>query len=124
MCGCFIRTTHGLPCACQLAGFQIQGNHVPLDPIHVFFKKLHIEEHDVNHEDSGTTLDLEAECEELKIYFNSLDIVGQRVLEKKVRELTHPSTTLMCPPLIKYKPKRGVKKRRKGEKSDVHRDPL
>ncbi|CAL5215333.1 unnamed protein product [Lathyrus oleraceus] len=27
-CGCFIRITHGLPCACQLAGFQIQGKHV------------------------------------------------------------------------------------------------
>lgn len=27
-CGCFIRTTHGLPCACQLVGFQIQDNHV------------------------------------------------------------------------------------------------
>lgn len=35
-CGCFIRITHGLPCACQLAGFQIQGNFVPLDLIHVF----------------------------------------------------------------------------------------
>ncbi|XP_050875735.1 uncharacterized protein LOC127079397 [Lathyrus oleraceus] len=108
--GCFIRTTHGLPYACQLAGFQIQGNHVPLDLIHVFWKKLHIEEHDVGHKANGTELDLEAECEELDTYFNTLDIIGKRVLRKKVRDLTYSSTTSMCPPPVKYKPKRGVKK--------------
>lgn len=36
-------------------------NHVPLEPIHIFWEKLHIEEHDVTHEDSGAQLDLEAE---------------------------------------------------------------
>ena len=123
ICGCFIRSTHGLPCVCQLAGFQIQGLLIPLEPIHVFWKKLHIQEHTDGPEDSGSKMDLDAECEELKTYFNSLDIVGKRVLKKKVRELTHPSTSSMCPPPVKYKPKKGVKKSRKGEESDVHRDP-
>lgn len=50
-CGCFIRTTHGLPCACQLAGIQIQGEHVLLESIHVFWNKLNIEEHKVTQED-------------------------------------------------------------------------
>lgn len=53
-CGCFIRTTHVLLCVCQLVGFQIQGNLVPLELIHIFWKKLHIEEHNVNHEESRT----------------------------------------------------------------------
>lgn len=53
-CGCFIRTTRGLPCACQLVSFQIQDNLVPLETIHVSGKKLHIKEHDVSHEESGT----------------------------------------------------------------------
>ena len=36
-------------------------------------------------------LDLEEECEELKRYFSTFDIVGQRVLKKKVCDLTiHP----------------------------------
>ncbi|XP_058726382.1 protein FAR1-RELATED SEQUENCE 5-like [Vicia villosa] len=52
-----------------------------------------------------------------------LEIVGQRVLKKKVRDLTYPSTTSMCPPPVKYKSKRGVKKSRKGQESDVHPDP-
>lgn len=58
-----------------------------------FWKKLHIEERDVSHEESGTQLVLEVKCEELKTYFITLDTVCQRVLKKKVWELTHPSTT-------------------------------
>ncbi|XP_058775618.1 uncharacterized protein LOC131649894 [Vicia villosa] len=52
-----------------------------------------------------------------------MDIVGQRALKKKVCDISYPSTYSMCPPPVKYKPKRGVKKSRKREKSDVHRDP-
>lgn len=88
-----------------------------------FWKKLNNEEHDVSHEESGTQLDLEAECEELKTYFSTLGFVGQRELKKKVWELTLPSTTYMCPPPVKYKPKRGVKNSRKDQESDVHLDP-
>lgn len=53
-CGCFIKTTHGLPCVCELAGYQIQRELIPLDSIHVFWGKIFIEEHEVTQEDSGT----------------------------------------------------------------------
>lgn len=46
-CGCFIRTTHGLPCACELACLRIQGESILLESIRVFWKKLYIEEHEV-----------------------------------------------------------------------------
>lgn len=72
-----------------------------LELIHVFLKKLHIEEHDASHEENDMQLNLKAKCEELKTYFITLDIIGQRVLKEKVRELTHPSTTSMCPPSVK-----------------------
>lgn len=84
-CGCIIRTRHELPCACELAGLQIQGDHIPLESIHVFRKKLYIKEHEVTNEDSGTQLNLEEKCEELNMYFITLDIVGQRVMRKKFR---------------------------------------
>lgn len=48
---------------CQLACFQTQGDLVPLELIHVFWKKLHIDDNEVTHEDNGTQLDLEAGCE-------------------------------------------------------------
>lgn len=70
-----------------------------------------------------TQLDLEEECEDLKKYFGTLDIVGQREMTKKVRKLTLPSIISICPPPVKYKTKKGTKKSKEGEKSDVHHDP-
>ncbi|XP_058786021.1 uncharacterized protein LOC131660734 [Vicia villosa] len=75
-CGCYIRITHGLQCACQLAGYQILGIPIPM-----------------------------------------------RALKKKLCDIAYPSTPSTCPPPVKYKPKRRVKKSRKGGESDVHRDP-
>lgn len=71
----------------------------------------------------GHSLDLEKEYEELKRYFSTLDIVDQRVKKKKDWELTYPCTTSTCPPPMKYKPKRRVKKSKKGKESDVYHDP-
>ncbi|XP_050876316.1 uncharacterized protein LOC127080021 [Lathyrus oleraceus] len=122
-CSCFTRTTYGLPCASEFAGYQIQGEVILLESIYAFLKKLFIEAHEVIEEQSGTQFDLEEECEDLKKYFGILDIVGHRVMKKKVWELTHSSTTSMCPPSVKYKPKKENNKSKKGEKSSVHRDP-
>ncbi|XP_058764158.1 uncharacterized protein LOC131637576 [Vicia villosa] len=120
-CGCYIRTTCGLSCACHLVGYQILGIPIPLESIHVFWTKLQIYEYEVSLDEEKW--DLEEECEELKRQFSTMDIVGQRALKKKVCDIAYPSTSSMCPPPVKYKPKRGIKKSRKGEESDVHRDP-
>ncbi|XP_058763165.1 protein FAR1-RELATED SEQUENCE 5-like [Vicia villosa] len=120
-CGCYIRTTHGLPCACQLGGYQILGIPIPLETIHVFWMKLQILEYEVSPDESKW--DLEEECEELKRQFSTMDIMGQRALKKKVFDLAYPSTSSMCPSLVKYKSKRGINNSRKGEENDVHRDP-
>ena len=45
-CCCYIITTHELPCACQLACFQILGTPIPLETIHVFWIKLQILEYE------------------------------------------------------------------------------
>ena len=46
----------------------------------------------------------------MKKYFSILDIVGQRVMKKKIQELTYPSTTFMCPPPVKYKSKMDIRR--------------
>ncbi|XP_058746892.1 uncharacterized protein LOC131619864 [Vicia villosa] len=51
-CGCYIRTTHGLPCACQLVGYHILGIPIPLESIHVFWTKLQISEYEVSPDES------------------------------------------------------------------------
>jgi len=33
-CGCVMRTTHGLPCACELSRYVVSS--IPLDSIHMF----------------------------------------------------------------------------------------
>lgn len=68
-------------------------------------------------------MDLNKESEELKRYFSTLDIVGQRAMKKKVHELAYPYMNSMCLPLMKYNAKMGVKKNRKGQESDLHRAP-
>ncbi|XP_058742955.1 uncharacterized protein LOC131615809 [Vicia villosa] len=77
----------------------------------------------VSQEDSETQLNLEEECQELKKHFNTLDIVGKRMMKKKVWELTHSSTTSMCLPSMKHTPKREINKRKQSQESDVHCDP-
>ncbi|KAL5161406.1 hypothetical protein HKD37_07G018686 [Glycine soja] len=37
-CGCFIRTTHGLPCACELSKYVV--GTIPLETIHMFWRRL------------------------------------------------------------------------------------
>lgn len=44
------------------------------------------------------------------------------MMKKKVRELTYPCTTSMCPPPVKYKPKKGAKKIKRGQDSDMNFD--
>lgn len=85
---------------------------------HSFFKKLHIEEHEVTKEESGAQFDLEEEYEYFERYFSTLGIVGQKAIDKNVRDLTYQCTTSMYPPLVKYKQKKGAKKSKKGKESD------
>lgn len=68
-------------------------------------------------------MDLSNECEKLKNCFSASDIAGQRAMKKKVCELTYPCTNFMCQPPVKFKPKKGAKKSKKGPKCDMHYDP-
>jgi hypothetical protein len=40
ICGCTLRSTCGLPCACELSGYKLTGVPIPLDSIHVHWKKF------------------------------------------------------------------------------------
>ena len=37
-CGCVMRRTHGLPCACELSKYVV--GCIPLDSIHMFWRRL------------------------------------------------------------------------------------
>ena len=42
-CCCSIRTTYGLPCACELARYKIDGISIPLDAVHMRWRRLIID---------------------------------------------------------------------------------
>ncbi|XP_004509993.1 PKS-NRPS hybrid synthetase cheA-like [Cicer arietinum] len=141
-CRCTIRRTHGLPCACEIARYSMIPRSIPLDVIHVWWTKLTF--HDdglgkpsklsVKHEievivKKFDELDVPGKIalkEVIVKKFDELDVPGKIALEGKLREIAHPSTTSMCPPVDKVKtkgaPKKGKSKISKRDKS-TKRDP-
>ncbi|XP_073222592.1 uncharacterized protein [Cicer arietinum] len=119
ICGCSIRTTHGLPCACELAKLQISGNVIPLDSIHVFWRKLSLENEFVD-EESLSDYDFLEELEAMKAYMKKHDIASQRIFRANVREVVFPHTTSILAPLEKVRTKGSSKKKKE---FDTPRDP-
>ncbi|KAI5448433.1 hypothetical protein KIW84_015738 [Lathyrus oleraceus] len=124
ICGCTLRTSYGLPCACELGRYRVGGIPIPIDAVHVHWRKLTMEVELEIGEDDGSEVDMTAAMDELWRRFRSLDVIGKRALRSMVCELAYPTMTTLCPPPEKIKTKGGVKK--KGKKPadyDVYRDP-
>ncbi|KAI5400827.1 hypothetical protein KIW84_065620 [Lathyrus oleraceus] len=124
ICGCTLRTSYGLPCACELGRYILGGIPIPIDAVHVHWRKLTMEVELEVGEDDGSEVDMTSAMDELWRRFRSLDVIGKRALKSRVCELAYPTMTTLCPPPEKIKTKGGVKK--KGKKPadyDVYRDP-
>ncbi|CAK8562903.1 unnamed protein product [Lathyrus sativus] len=124
ICLCTLRTTYRLPCACELTGYRIDGIPIPIDDVHVYWRKLSMEVKLDEDVDDGSEVDMSNVIDELWKRFKSLDFVGKRALKSRVFELAFPTMTSMYPPPEKIKTKGGVMK--KGKKPvgyDVYRDP-
>ncbi|KAI5401505.1 hypothetical protein KIW84_066106 [Lathyrus oleraceus] len=124
ICGCTLRTSYGLPCACELGRYRLDGIPIPIDAVHVHWRKLTMEVELEVGEDDGSEVDMTSTMDELWRRFRSLDVIGKRALKSRVCELAYPTMTTLCPPPEKIKTKGGVKK--KGKKPadyDVYRDP-
>ncbi len=131
-CGCLIRKTHGLPCACELAGYIRLFAPIPLEAVHLHWRSLHFgeyqsQQHKVETEGGVSEEELALQWDALVNRFRSLNVIGKRTLFSKVRELVFPDTTSMCPPPQKVKtkgaPKKGKGKAPAMDEYDVRRDP-
>ncbi|KAI5385280.1 hypothetical protein KIW84_072037 [Lathyrus oleraceus] len=119
-----LRTSYGLPCACELGRYTLGGIPIPIDVVHVHWRKLTMEVELEVGADDGSEVDMTCAMDELWKRFRSLDVIGKRALKSRVCELAYPTMTPLCPPPEKPKTKGGVKK--KGKKTaeyDVYRDP-
>ena len=91
-CGCVMRTTHGLPCACELSKYVLSS--IPLDSIHMFWRRL-------SFSDQGLFEPQVTIKEEIKIIykrFEELDVCGKVTLKSKLREIAYPDQNSRCPP--------------------------
>jgi len=94
-CCCIVRTTHCLPCACELAKYNTTGHPIPLEAIHVHWKKLNFIDRGIN--DEEFELSLQPELDALLKRFQELDCAGKLILKAKLHELAFPDTTSKCP---------------------------
>ncbi|GAU43672.1 hypothetical protein TSUD_302350 [Trifolium subterraneum] len=126
LCGCALRSTHELPCACELSGYTLSGVPIPLDSIHGHWKKLTMEAPLEDDTEDNYELDMTPAFDAIRTQFQPLDIVGKRELKSKVFELAYPTTSSLCPPPEPIKTRGGVKKKYKGKAPkdyDVYHDP-
>ncbi|XP_058726299.1 uncharacterized protein LOC131597631 [Vicia villosa] len=123
-CGCTHRKVYGLPCACELGRYTLSGDAIPIEAIHIHWRKLSMKGNQDIDADDGSEIDMTNAIDEIWKMWRSLDVVGKRALKSRVCEIAYPTTTKMCPPPEKIKTKGGVKKKGKRPVGyDVYRDP-
>ncbi|KAH1262185.1 Protein FAR1-RELATED SEQUENCE 5 [Glycine max] len=103
-CGCVMRTTHGLPCACELSKYVLSS--IPLDSIHMFWRRLSFSDQGL----SKLQVTIKKEMETISKRFEELDVCGKVTLKSKLREIAYPNQNSMCPPLQKVNTKGAQKK--------------
>ncbi|XP_006577644.1 uncharacterized protein [Glycine max] len=116
-CGCVLRTTLGLPCACELQRYD--GGSIPLDAVHMYWRRL-------NFSDQGlceAEVSIKEEMDRIYKRFKELDVCGKVTFKSKLREFAFPDKTSMCPPPTKVKTKGAPKKVMKRSERSTKCDP-
>ena len=115
-CGCVMRSTHDLPCACEL--FKYVVSSIPLETIHIFWRRLSFSDQELYE----TQVIITEEMEIISKCFEQLDVCGKVHLKSKLREIAYPDMNSLCPPSKKVKtkgaPKKPLTKQQKSTKCD------
>ncbi|KAL5160080.1 hypothetical protein HKD37_15G044289 [Glycine soja] len=112
-CGCVVRTTLGLPCACELSKYV--GSCIPLDSIHMFWRRLNFSDQELSKP--------EGVMETISKRFEELDVCGKFTLRTKLWEIAYPDQNSMCPPPAKVNTKGAPKKALSRNPRSTKRDP-
>ncbi|KAH1265977.1 hypothetical protein GmHk_01G001574 [Glycine max] len=116
-CGCVMRSTHGLPCACEL--FKYVVSSIPLETIHIFWRRLSFSDQGL----CKTQVTITEEMEIISKHFEQLDVCGKVHLKSKLQEIAYPDMNSMCPLPEKVKtkgsPKKPLTKQQKSTKRDL-----
>jgi len=98
-CGCILRTTHSLPCACELARYVL--DTIPLDTIHMFWRRLSFSDQGLSKPEVSIT----EEMETISKWFKELDVCDKVTLKSKLWEIAYPDLNSMHAPPEKVKTK-------------------
>ncbi|KAH1212597.1 Protein FAR1-RELATED SEQUENCE 5 [Glycine max] len=116
-CGCVMKSTHGLPCACELSRYT--AGSIPLESVHLFWKRLCFSDQGL----CETEVTIKEEIEIISKRFDELDVAGKVTLKSKLREIAYPDHNSMCPPPSKVNTKCAPKKPMKRSQRSTKRDP-
>ncbi|KAL5179249.1 Protein FAR1-RELATED SEQUENCE 5 [Glycine soja] len=103
-CGCMVRITLGLPCACELSKYV--GGCIPLDSIHMFWRRLSFSDQGL----SKPEVSIKDVMETISKKFKELDVCGKFTLRTKLWEIAYPDQNSMCSPSAKVNTKGAPKK--------------
>ncbi|KAH1246565.1 hypothetical protein GmHk_06G016622 [Glycine max] len=116
-CGCVMRSTHGLPCACELSRYT--GGSIPVESVHIFWRRLCFSDQGL----CETEVSIKEEIETISKRFDELDVSGKVTLKSKLREIAYPDHNSMCPPPSKVNTKGVPKKLMKRSQRSTKCDP-
>ncbi|KAL5147359.1 hypothetical protein HKD37_06G017055 [Glycine soja] len=116
-CGCVMRSTHGLPCSCELSRYT--AGSIPLESVHLFWRRLCFSDQGL----CETEVTIKEEIEIISTRFDELDVAGKVTLKSKLREIACPDHNSMCPPPSKVNTKGAPKKPMKRSQRSTKRDP-
>ncbi|KAH1209619.1 Protein FAR1-RELATED SEQUENCE 5 [Glycine max] len=116
-CGCVVKTTLGLHCACELSKYV--GGCIPLDSIHMFWRRLSFSDQGLSEPEVG----IKDVMKTIYQKFEELDVCGKFTLRSKLWEIAHPDQNSMCPPPAKVNTKGAPKKTTSRNPRSTKRDP-
>ncbi|KAL5169636.1 Protein FAR1-RELATED SEQUENCE 5 [Glycine soja] len=88
--GCVMRSTLGLPCACELSRY-IAGS-IPVDSVHMFWRRLCFSDQGL----CEAEVSIKEEIETISKRFEELDVCGKLTLKSKLRDIAYPNHNSMC----------------------------
>ncbi|KAL5131839.1 Protein FAR1-RELATED SEQUENCE 5 [Glycine soja] len=107
----------GLPCACELSKYV--GGCIPLDSIHMFWRRLSFSDQGLSESEVGIKDVMETIYQKIE----ELDVCGMFTLRSKLWEIAHPNQNSMCPPPAKVNTKGAPKKTTSRNPRSTKRDP-
>ncbi|KAH1253358.1 Protein FAR1-RELATED SEQUENCE 5 [Glycine max] len=103
-CGCVMRSTIGLPCACDLSRYT--ADNIPVDSVHMFWRRLCFSDQGL----CEAEVNIKEEIETISKRFEELDVCGKLTLKSKLQDIAYPDHNFMCPTPSKVNTKGASKK--------------